>query len=222
MTRPIIVIPDDSDEDVTRLLKLGLAVSYTSTALETDGHLWGSIRIWNKFYAQAIPDPKPPAPVTGNAGSKRVGFAVPTNTPAISIHNTLQPYKGDSDKIVNLCQVLRKSQELGAGECCGHITDDSRSPCPMYEIHSSGDADVGSVWCLVSLRDVRSGEAGLSPPSLYGDKLRLAWVISSSVLQLQDTPWLPGTLTYDEIFLVKKNDILFYHDVFLLRRFPET
>ncbi len=57
---------------------------------------------------------------------------------------------------------------------------------------------------------------------LYGDRLHLAWLITSGALQLQGTPWLPGTLTRDEIFLVKKNGVILYREVFVQRRFPET
>ncbi len=225
--QPMTITPHDSDADVMRMLKLGLAVSYAPTALETSGHLWGSIRMWNRVHVQLTQDPQPLAPATPvvpmTSKRKRVGFAVSTNTPAmISTQAPLQLQQLKPGKIANLCQAVRNAQKLRAGECCGHITDDSRTPCPKYEVYPSGDVDVGCDWCLVSLKDVlAAGEAGPSPPLLYGDKLQLAWVITSSVLQLQGTPWLPGALTHDEIFLAKKDGILLYREVFVLKRLPE-
>ena len=211
------------------MLKLGLAVSYASTALETSGLVWGSIRIWNQLHVQLTHGPQPHVPATSvipvipvTDKRKRVDFAVSTKTRTTITHTAPHLHKPSFGKIASLCQVVRNAQKLGAGECCGHITDDSRTPCPKYEVYPSGDPDVGNDWCLISLRDVLEGEAGSRPPFLYGDRLQLAWIITSSMLQLQGTPWLPGTLTHDEIFLVKKDGVFLYREVFVLSRFPEV
>ena len=225
--QPITITPDDSNEDVMKMLKLGLAVSYAATALETRGHLSGSSRLWNQLHIQLIQGPQPQVPVTrmipitpATDKRKKVGFAVSTTAPTTITHTPLHLHRLSPGKIANLCQTVRNARKLGAGECGGHITDGSRTPCLEYGVYPSGDPDVGSDWCLVSLKDVLAGEAGLSPPLLYGDKLQLAWIITSSIVQLQGTPWLPGTLTHDEIFLVKKDGIFLYREVFVMRHFP--
>jgi hypothetical protein len=220
MDQPITVTPHDTDEDVMCMLKLGLVVSFASTALDTGGQLRGSTRRWNRLHIQPTQHPQSPAPTAPVASNRKsVGFAVSTKTLVI---RTYSDTSQDLGRVGSLCQVLRKAPKLSADVCCGHIADESRCPSPEYGVYTSADADAGSDWALVSLRDALTAGTGPSPPLLYGDRLRLAWLITSGVLQLQGTPWLPGNLTHDEIFLVKKDGVVLYREVFVQRRFPET
>jgi hypothetical protein len=62
------------------------------------------------------------------------------------------------------------------------------------------------------------------PPLSYQDRLRLAVIISSSVLHLHGTPWLPTILTNRDIFFIQKplspNPAMYWHPL-LLRHLPE-
>ncbi|RSL88316.1 hypothetical protein CEP52_015256 [Fusarium oligoseptatum] len=51
----------------------------------------------------------------------------------------------------------------------------------------------------------------------YRDRLKLAVVVSSSILQLHGNPWLPETLTNSDIFFLKKRNYPIYSRPFLLR-----
>jgi hypothetical protein len=58
-------------------------------------------------------------------------------------------------------------------------------------------------------------------PLTYLDRLRLAWTVASSVVQLQDTPWLDSPPTHNDIFLVQQDDGMLRQDAFVLRSFPD-
>jgi len=83
--------------------------------------------------------------------------------------------------ISDLCQAIRNSRKQGVGECCGQILDTSTYHLPRaYEVYPLGSLSDNGDWSLVSLGFVLNGDAGSA--LTYGDKLRLAWVITSSVL----------------------------------------
>ena len=63
--------------------------------------------------------------------------------------------------------------------------------------------------------------SGSAPPLLYGDRLRLAWTIASSTLQLHSSPWISTMPTLDEIYLIQRNDKPVYQDAIVIKRLPE-
>ncbi|KAF5685236.1 hypothetical protein FCIRC_3539 [Fusarium circinatum] len=71
-------------------------------------------------------------------------------------------------------------------------------------------------WSLVPLKEVLQ-----DPALLYGDKLRLAWMIACGVLQMQGTPWVADIPRSDDIFIAQKGGVPQFRHVFVLRQFPE-
>ncbi|EMT71826.1 hypothetical protein FOC4_g10001415 [Fusarium odoratissimum] len=59
------------------------------------------------------------------------------------------------------------------------------------------------------------------PALLYGDKLRLAWMIACGVLQMQGTPWVADIPRSEDIFIAQKGGVRQFQHVFVLRHFPE-
>jgi hypothetical protein len=55
----------------------------------------------------------------------------------------------------------------------------------------------------------------------YGERIWLAWIITSSVLQLEGTPWLSRIPSRDSIFISRQNGKLHIRDVFIMKRLPE-
>lgn len=124
------------------------------------------------------------------------------------------------NNISNLCQAMRRSRKQRVGECCGQIFDTSIPQQPRaYEVYPLGSPNDNGDWSPVSLGSVLSGEAGSA--LMYGDKLRLAWVITSSVLQLEGTHWISRVPSRDDIFLTQQGGVLYMQDVFVIKRFPE-
>lgn len=124
---------------------------------------------------------------------------------------------------LDLCEKLRQSQKRAAEDTFGTLMDQLPQTTRRYSIHPSPSADDSRSWSIVSLRDVLEKKDQF-PPLSYRDRLRLAVLISSSVLQLHGTPWLPSILTSRHIFFIQKNNIpspeMYRHPV-LLRRLPD-
>ena len=124
---------------------------------------------------------------------------------------------------LDLCEKLRQSQKRAAEETFGMLMDQLPQTTRHYSIHPSPSADDSRSWSVVSLRDVLEKKDQF-PPLAYRDRLRLAVLISSSVLQLHGTPWLPSILTSRHIFFIQKNNIpspeMYRHPV-LLRGLPD-
>ncbi|KAF5623742.1 hypothetical protein F25303_11710 [Fusarium sp. NRRL 25303] len=120
---------------------------------------------------------------------------------------------------LDLCLTLKKShQERPA--CYGHLIDKACSQrhfqvCPLGSVINSDG------WSIVTLEDVLEGKRGLRPLISLAEKVRLALVIASSVLQLSKTPWLPEALTPKNVHFFRRGNTLSYEHPFLQRRLPE-
>lgn len=134
--------------------------------------------------------------------------------------------------ISNLCQALRRSQKQGAGECCGHVIDNTSPVFRKFEVfplNSLDDADSGT-WSMVPLGAVLGAATSQGSslnggtqhtPLTYLDRLRLAWTVASSAVQLQNTPWLSRPPTHNDIFLIRQDNEILRRDAFVLKRFPD-
>ncbi|KAK3345888.1 hypothetical protein B0T25DRAFT_265373 [Lasiosphaeria hispida] len=229
MPQPISANPYDDDEDIMKALKFSLALSSVSTGFgnESEGILWGRIKLWNLLSLSISISNHRHVSSHVTSGLR---FSLPAPEPSdVSQHNVsnganfaMTPTgEKPSQSIINLCQTLRRSRKQGAGECCGHILDGSSHLHRTYEVYPLDNPDEGGDWSLVSLRSVLAGDVGPTQSLLYGNKLRLAWVVASSVAQLRGTPWLASGPTHDDIFLAQQNGVLLFEDVFVIKRFPE-
>lgn len=127
--------------------------------------------------------------------------------------------------ISNLCQTLKRSQKQGAGECCGHVKDKNSSRRfevfnPLFDMDNP---DTG-IWSMVPLGAILDGTNGGNQHSTltYPDRLRLAWTVASSVVQLQSTPWLESPPTHEDIFLIRQSDSTLRKEAFVLKKFSNT
>ncbi|KAM0330700.1 hypothetical protein ACHAQA_003652 [Verticillium albo-atrum] len=125
--------------------------------------------------------------------------------------------------IQDLCEVLSKAQKQKAADCYGCIADVSclkQRKYGIYPLQVVGD-DRTDRWSLVSLTSVLQDRSGKYPPLTYLDRLRLAWTISSSIVQLHNTPWISATVTHREIYFMQRQDTSLYEQVFVLKQLPE-
>lgn len=126
------------------------------------------------------------------------------------------PIPGDR-AAVSLCERLSAAKEGPPLHCYGLVVDPSDGKeYGVYPAATAKDGRRAWPWSTVSLRQVLRQQAGtpllveagkgkdVSLPNLtYQDRLALALSISSSVLQLHETPWLGGrAFTCDDILFL--------------------
>ncbi|KAJ9143383.1 hypothetical protein NKR23_g6633 [Pleurostoma richardsiae] len=124
---------------------------------------------------------------------------------------------------LNLCEMMRKAQKQVQVDSYGTIIDQLAQTARRYAIYpvpapTCGDDDYLS---FISLRDIleRNGSSLLVP---YRDRLNLAVVISSSILQLHGSPWLPATISSRDIFFTTKGNYPIYDSPFLIKVLPDN
>lgn len=127
------------------------------------------------------------------------------------------------EPILNLCESIQKGQKQKRTECYGFIADEQSQKIKSYNIYpvAPRDGEHQESWLTVSLTQALQ-RTNNAPPLSYKDKIRLAVVISTSVLQLFNTPWLPHTLSTDDILFIRKEREYLYDNAFVMKRIPET
>ena len=126
------------------------------------------------------------------------------------------------DLCAKLCQ---PRQQAPTNDPYGTLIDQLAESARKYSIYPYPAAvDNSHSWSVVSLREILEHKTRF-PPLSYQARLQLAVVISSSVLQLYGTPWLPSIITSRHIFFLRKNipphpDM--YRRPLLLRHLPEA
>ncbi|KAI3581971.1 hypothetical protein IWW34DRAFT_354836 [Fusarium oxysporum f. sp. albedinis] len=226
------VIPEDDDEDIIKELQFRLAVSYMAASqTEASKH-------WNEILLKRKEGPKA-STVSFTAQStttsrKTVGFAVPSTTSSTNSQqsqtvivesalsnltlNTLRTISEPvcSKHISNLCEAMQTMGKRKQGERCGHIQHCYMTETKKYDVYTLECLGSCDEWSLVPLKQVLQ-----DPALLYGDKLRLAWMIACGILQMQGTPWVADIPRSEDIFIAQKGGVHQFQHVFVLRHFPE-
>ncbi|KAK4222841.1 hypothetical protein QBC38DRAFT_548908 [Podospora fimiseda] len=123
--------------------------------------------------------------------------------------------------ITDMCQLIHCLGKQKSGVSCGFIIDDSCSRCRKYDIYPHGGLGNVGDWLLTSLRDVLDTNDTACPQLSYKEKVGLAYIISSSMLQLHKTPWLASSPTQDTIFLAQQAGIPIYDKAFVRKEMPD-
>ncbi|KAG4289877.1 hypothetical protein FPRO06_04699 [Fusarium proliferatum] len=226
------VVPEDDDEDIIKELQFRLAVSYLT------GSQVNASKQWNEILLRSGEDSKM-STVSFTARStctsrKTVGFAVPSTTSSTNSQqsqtvviesalsnltlSTLRTMSGPicSKHISNLCEAMQTMGKRKQGERCGHIQHCYMTKTQKYDVYTLECLGSCDEWSLVPLKQVLQ-----DPALLYGDKLRLAWIIACGVLQMQGTPWVADTPRSEDIFIAQKGGVHQFQHVFVHRHFPE-
>ncbi|KAF9770627.1 hypothetical protein IL306_011811 [Fusarium sp. DS 682] len=226
------VVPEDDDEDIIKELQFRLAISYL-TASQTN-----SSKQWNEILLKSGEDSKT-ATVSFTAqdtatSRKTVAFSIPSTTSSTNSQqsqtvtiesalsnltlNTLRTMSGPiySKNISNLCETIQTMGKKKQGEKCGHIQHCYLTQTQKYDVYTLECLGSCDEWSLVPLKEILQ-----DPALLYGDKLRLAWMIACSVLQMQGTPWVTDIPRSEDIYIAQKGGIPQFQHVFVLRHFPE-
>lgn len=128
---------------------------------------------------------------------------------------------------VDLCETLRKSAKARQLECYGNIfvrltqkTQSSQTDRPFetskcYAVYPALSQGSTTDWQMVSLYDILEHRDALQPAT-YRERLKLAVLLSSSVLQLHHTDWLPEIPSSKDIFFTAGDRIAQYQHVFVV------
>ncbi|KAJ4402541.1 hypothetical protein N0V85_005286 [Neurospora sp. IMI 360204] len=129
---------------------------------------------------------------------------------------------------MDLCESLRQLPSLQASGCCGHITGPAvvdASATERYGLYALGHlrpSDSFGQCSFISLYDVLAEQLTAPSPFYDEDRLRLAYILASSVLQLAGTPWLTTKVTTKDIFLIRCNGTTQFQEAFVIKQLPET
>lgn len=118
--------------------------------------------------------------------------------------------------IIDLCEHFRKARGLTKAECLGIMFDQQsqRRRCfAVYPLSLQNPGDETDCE-MVSLRSILEEKDVIRPMS-YRNRLQLAVLIASSVLQLHKTPWLPSIPTSRNVYFAKRNNLTHYDRAFV-------
>ncbi|KAF6803916.1 hypothetical protein CMUS01_14972 [Colletotrichum musicola] len=241
-SRSVDIPHGEADDGVIQRLSFRLAVTFETIDKES---INANVS-WEEVLVRALPKeticsvtPSGSNPQVTGVKKKLVSFAVTqssSNTPTgvaqrtatMVVQKTVSsssPGVGNSmaklDEHINLCASIRRSQKQKALDCYGMIRDRTpQAPRDFYVYPKQSSSSDGQTWSIVSLREVLERPL-LYPHMSYTAKLHLAAMISSSFLQLHQTPWLPDDLCSSNILFLKKGVDVDYEHAFVLRRQPE-
>lgn len=237
---------DCDDDEIAQAARFKLAISSEVVGVSETKKVWDEVDI----KTLCVPAPKPDA--TQNVAikakhTKRVAFSSVLGSSPV---NQLQPpteamrdlkislasvtkvvtdlaliktppeTTEPEECTVNLCMALNTPYEEKPASY-GYLID-KESSHRQFPVQPSGVGSDSDDWSIVTLEDVLKGRKGARPLLFLRDKLSLAFVVASSVLQLSKTPWLPGTLTRDTVHFFDRDKTSPYHRPFLSKTFPES
>ncbi|KAJ3531366.1 hypothetical protein NM208_g8907 [Fusarium decemcellulare] len=227
------IIPGDEDGQVMESVNFRLALSYD----ERD-----SARYWADIRAQPIAKKYPSTPPSpGKEGKKplRIAEALkslsstkPPHSPAVTEAMNFQAVSIELERIthqppgslerVNLCGMMRQLRGQMVANWSGLIAESAAKPIADYAVRS---ISAGSGFRQCDKRNITSLNEILGQNRRYmllseKDRLRLAVDLSSSILQLYGSPWMPTVTRSHAIYLVQSGDDPICHRFFFLKNFP--
>ncbi|KAF4470747.1 hypothetical protein FALBO_2348 [Fusarium albosuccineum] len=227
------IIPTDEDGQVMENVNFRLALSYD----ESD-----SGRYWADIQAQPIARKYPSTlPSPGKEGKKSLRIAEAlknssstksSHSPALTEAMNLRAVSIELERIthqppgslerVNLCGMMRQLRGQMGTNWSGLIAESAAKPLADYAVRSI-PADSGFRQC--NERNITSLNETLGQNRRYmifseRDRLRLAVDLSSSILQLYGSPWMPTVTRSHAIYLVQSTDDPICRRFFFLKDFP--
>ncbi|KAI8681050.1 hypothetical protein NCS55_00354800 [Fusarium keratoplasticum] len=237
-SRTTEVFPLDDEDSIMSSTTFKIAFSYAENP--ENSAIWEEIRVKPSVVAARATFsaglPMPSTPPSTRQGKKSVRFASSSggSSSATMLIQTQSSMAAMSLSVsvpcatpgmglpvmdhLSLCQRIKVGgKQTGIGSY-GTILDNLALGVKEYSLSPIrfSDYSYGPCHSVISLREIleRKDDSMHLP---YRDRLHLAVVASSSILQLHGNPWLPDTLTSSDIFFLKKQDYPIYSRPFLLR-----
>ena len=215
------MVPEDDDDEVAKELQFRLVISHRPPSSATQwGELLlkmtGSVREEQAAVAEPSRSVKFAIPKRVSAADENRSVVLKSAMANLAISTAvLMPIHPAAQTIKNLCETTQRIEKKGYH--CGRVTDCQSPKKREYSVYTLDRFD--GDWALIPIRHVL--QAKPSSPLLYGDKLRLAWIIACSVLQMHGTPWMSSSPTHSNIYLLHRQGIPQYQHVFALKHLPE-
>ncbi|OTA92547.1 hypothetical protein M434DRAFT_322315 [Hypoxylon sp. CO27-5] len=142
------------------------------------------------------------------------------HNPTILLSHAAPSLSRDVDKTiapVNICHIIRKQGKSPYVPCYGYVADQSTKEISRFGVYPPEPHEDYDNMTWLSMKSVIE-DGGLRFPLIsYVQKMKLAVDLSSSFLQLNGTPWLPETLTSDDIFFIVQNNVPIYDQAFVAK-----
>ncbi|KAI1735504.1 hypothetical protein F4680DRAFT_435475 [Xylaria scruposa] len=125
------------------------------------------------------------------------------------------------DAITNLCEKLKRAQKQARVSTYGMIIDRSPEGTRKFTLHPIPTSNTEDTRCrsVISLKQILE-KKDTSIYLTYQDRIHLAVIISSSILQLHGSPWLSETISSQDIFFIQKKEFPFYDQPFVIKSLP--
>ncbi|KAJ0162462.1 hypothetical protein CTA2_4508 [Colletotrichum tanaceti] len=122
----------------------------------------------------------------------------------------------------NLCAEIGRNQKQVAFDSYGIVHDQAGKKVRMFGVYPQPITESPDSWSVGSPKDVLANPHKSTPMSTP-HRLHLAEVVSSSLLQLHQRPWVLDFLTSRVIVFLKKGPDaeVMYTDIFIARSLPE-
>ncbi|KAF4979957.1 hypothetical protein FZEAL_3943 [Fusarium zealandicum] len=237
-TRFIDIGRDNNDDSIMSNAQFKIAISFEIAQGLRTNRFWDEINIKTVPFspmAQLAPWKRLPSANKGNE-KKRVRFSFNQALSRVSSAKSSSDIKRAVDAAsqpatdlvfikkakepIDLCLALR-TNHVPRPVCYGTLVD-GECTSRHFEVYPLGTTANSDEWSIVSLNDILEGNMGLRPLFSLVEKVRLALAVSSSMLQLGKTPWLPGALTGSNVhFFRRHNGGVSYDQPFLLQSLPK-
>lgn len=124
----------------------------------------------------------------------------------------------DFKPIANLCGLFRKSNKKAEADSYGTIIDHGSDAARGYKVYpiSVSDYEEPRQASVISLREILQ-QGDNSPHLPYQNRLQLAVVLSSSILQLHGSHWLPDNIGSRDIFFATKQGYPIYNHPLVMK-----
>ncbi|PSN59413.1 hypothetical protein BS50DRAFT_580002 [Corynespora cassiicola Philippines] len=109
-----------------------------------------------------------------------------------------------ADRIHDLCKALQSLNQPYRDMCIGYLFDKLKRKHGIYPLPPPVSAAHQHQWVAYSLRDVLSHDTKVGRKLSQHDKLKVAIDVSSSVLQLYNTPWLNEEWSKDDVLFIQR------------------
>lgn len=229
LTPPSRAVILDDNEEIKKELQFCLAVSHTSQSTAPLPRQWNGIILKRSEYSTDTASTQirtSPINTTGfltplamfssmgsNQSTQTVTVQSATGNLALSTFRTMAI---SSRHISNLCETMQSMRKKKQGDSCKYMRDSRAQESLKYDVCIQECLGGAEEWSLVPLKQL------LQDPGLfYNDKLRLAYMIACSALQMQGTPWITRIPRSDDIYVSRRKGLLQFQHVFVLRYFLE-
>ncbi|KAF3015045.1 hypothetical protein E8E14_010370 [Neopestalotiopsis sp. 37M] len=122
----------------------------------------------------------------------------------------------DLNNPIDLCKFARKGKSKHSTECIGFVSNNTSPRYPKFGVFSEVENE--GITSMISLRTVIEDSGKTFPAVLYADGFKLAVDISSGILQLINTSWLPGRITSRDILFPTENGYPLYSKPFFAKK----